>query len=60
MAEWAGIELEVDLYEPRDFSSPGPAGCNMCGEVISESLVQLLAAEGIELPPTVVQRGIDS
>jgi hypothetical protein len=30
-----------------------------CG-IISESLVQHLAAEGINLPPTVVQRGIDS
>jgi flavin-dependent dehydrogenase len=32
----------------------------MCGGIISESLVQLLATEGINLPPTVVQRGIDS
>jgi flavin-dependent dehydrogenase len=32
----------------------------MCGGIISESLVQNLAAEGINLPPTVVQRGIDS
>ncbi|MGW8226610.1 MAG: NAD(P)/FAD-dependent oxidoreductase, partial [Anaerolineales bacterium] len=39
---------------------PGPVGCNMCGGIISESLVQNLAAEGINLPPTVVQRGIDS
>jgi flavin-dependent dehydrogenase len=32
----------------------------MCGGIVSESLVQLLATEGINLPPTVVQRGIDS
>jgi flavin-dependent dehydrogenase len=32
----------------------------MCGGIISESLVQNLAADGINLPPTVVQRGIDS
>ena len=38
----------------------GPSGCNMCGGVISESLVQALSVEGIELPPDVVQRGIDS
>jgi flavin-dependent dehydrogenase len=55
-----GLQLEVDLYEPKEFSRPGPAGCNMCGGIISESLVQNLAAEGIILPPTVVQRGIDS
>ena len=32
----------------------------MCGGIISESLVQMLSSEGIILPPTVVQRGIDS
>jgi flavin-dependent dehydrogenase len=60
MAERVGMDLAVDIYEPRDFSKPGAAGCNMCGGIISESLVQLLAAEGINLPPTVVQRGIES
>ena len=60
MAESVGIELSVDIYEPRLFSHGGPAGCNHCGGIVSESLVQMLAAEGINLPPTVVQRGIDS
>jgi hypothetical protein len=32
----------------------------MCGGIISESLVQCLAAEGIRLPGGVVQRGVDS
>ncbi len=60
MAGRAGLDLQVDIYEPRDFSRPGPVGCNMCAGIVSESLVQMLAAEGINLPPTVVQRGIDS
>ncbi len=60
MAERVGMEISVDIYEPRDFSRSGPAGCNHCGGIISESLVQILAADGINLPPTVVQRGIDS
>jgi flavin-dependent dehydrogenase len=60
MAERIGMELAVDIYEPRDFAKPAPHGCNMCGGIISESLVQLLATEGINLPSTVVQRGIDS
>jgi flavin-dependent dehydrogenase len=60
MAERVGLQLHVDIYEPRDFSKPGPAGCNMCAGVVSESLVQTLAAEGINLPTSVVQRGIDS
>ena len=60
MAQRIDIDLQVDIYEPRDFSRPGPIGCNMCGGIISESLVQMLATEGIILPSTVVQRGIDS
>jgi flavin-dependent dehydrogenase len=59
-AERVGIDLEVDLYEAKDFSRPAPHGCNMCGGIVSESLVQTLATEGVMLPGTVVQRGIDS
>ena len=60
MARNMGLNLELDIFEPRDFSCPAPRGCNMCGGIISESLVQYLATEGINLPPTVVQRGIDA
>jgi len=60
MAIRMGIDIQVDIYEPRDFNQSGPSGCNMCGGIISESLVQILATEGINLPTTVVQRGIDS
>ena len=59
-AERMELALSVDIYEPRDFSKPGPAGCNMCGGIVSESLVQALAIEGITLPADIVQRGIDS
>ena len=60
LAERTSLSIEVDIYEPRDYSRPGPTGCNMCGGVISESLVQTLAMEGIHIPSGVVQRGIDS
>ena len=60
IAQRVGLDLVVEIYEARDFSLIGPKGCNMCGGIISESLVQDLAAEGINLPATVVQRGIDS
>ncbi len=63
LREFAGrldVDLHVTIFEPRDFSGVGPAACNMCGGIISESLVQALATEGINLPATVVQRGIDS
>ena len=50
MASRVGLRVQVDIYEPRDFSRQGPPGCNMCAGIISESLVQILAAEGINLP----------
>ncbi len=59
MAERVGLKLTVDVFEPRNFDAPGPPGCNMCAGVLHESLVQSLAAEGINLPTTVVQRGMD-
>ena len=34
------MDIQSNIYNPRDFSAIGPAGCNMCGEIISESLVQ--------------------
>ena len=60
LAETAGLEVELDLYEPHDFLSPAPTACNMCGGIISETLVQNLATDGINLPPTVTQRGIEA
>ncbi len=56
MVKALGLKVELDIYEPRDFSKEGPAGCNMCGGIISESLVQNLAAEGINLPMTVAKQ----
>lgn len=59
-ADRMDLSLDIDIYEPRDFTKPGPGGCNMCGGIVSESLVQALAIEGINLPSDIVQRGIDS
>lgn len=60
LADAIDLEVQVDIFEPRRFTHGGPAGCNHCGGIVSESLVQLLSTEGINLPPTVVQRGIYS
>jgi len=59
LAAAVDLDIAVDIYEPRPFAHSGPAGCNHCGGIVSESLVQLLATEGINLPSTVVQRGIE-
>jgi flavin-dependent dehydrogenase len=60
MAARIGLDVAVDLYESKQFTKPGAVGCNMCGGIVSESLVQNLATEGINLPDGVVQRAIDS
>jgi len=60
MATMISKELSVTIFEPKDFTKDGPAGCNRCGGVISELLVQTLAVEGINLPDSVVRKGINS
>lgn len=54
LARHCRLDLRVDIYEPRAFATTGPKGCNLCGGVVSESLVQWLAVEGISLPPEVI------
>ena len=58
MAKMMGLKLRVTIFEPKDFKKDGPAGCNKCGGIISELLVQMLAVEGITLDDRVVREGI--
>lgn len=60
LANRLGLDIDVDIYEEKSFESFGPVGCNHCGGIISESLVQSLATDGIILTPDVIRRGIDS
>jgi flavin-dependent dehydrogenase len=60
MAKMIDLDLSVTIFDSKDFSKDGPAGCNHCGGIISELLVQTLAIEGISLPDSVVRRGIHS
>ena len=60
MAKMIDKNIEVTIFEPKDFTSKGPVGCNRCGGVISEHLVQTFAVEGINIPTEVVQRSINS
>ena len=55
-----GLDINIDIIEAKDFTCSGPSGCNHCGGIISESLVQMLSTEGIVLPSTVIRRGIES
>lgn len=58
LARKTGQSFDVTLYDPRDFSRPGPTGCNMCAGVITDSLVRPMARLGIVLPEHLIQRRI--
>jgi flavin-dependent dehydrogenase len=60
MAGMIGKKLNVTIFDPKDFTKDGPGGCNRCGGIISELLVQTLAVEGINLSDSVVRKGINS
>ncbi len=60
LAKQIGKNIDLTIYERKSFSSEGPSSCNMCAGVVSESLVQMLAIEGICLKPPIVQRAIDT
>lgn len=52
--------IQVDIFEPKEFSCAGAKGCNHCGGLISESMLQNLSMEGIIIPSEVVMNSIDS
>jgi flavin-dependent dehydrogenase len=60
MAKMIGKQINITIFEPKNFTKDGPMGCNRCGGIISELLVQTLAVEGINLPDSVVRKGINS
>lgn len=55
-----GLDISIDIFEAKDFNCAGPQGCNHCGGIISESLVQMMSAEGMVIPAEVIRRGIES
>ena len=60
-AQKQGIKnIEIDIYDKKDFSVCGPKGCNNCGGIIAESLIQEMALDGIKIPKTVLQEGVDA
>lgn len=59
-AREAGVNLEVTIYEPRDFDQPGPKGCNMCAGIIPGFVLREMESFGLDLPPGLVQSRIDA
>ncbi len=56
----ADLCLDVAIFEARDFSRPGPGGCNKCAGILSSTLMNNLASLGIHLPAEIIQSEIDS
>ncbi len=54
------LNIHLDIFEPKDFTKVGAGGCNHCGGIVSESLVQHLATDGIIIPSKIIQRGINT
>jgi flavin-dependent dehydrogenase len=52
------LDITIDIYEEKNFEKMGAAGCNHCGGIVSESLVQMLATDGIVIPSDIISRGI--
>lgn len=55
-----GLRLEVMIFEPRDFSRPGPGGCNQCAGILSSRLLRGLNSLGISLPEEVIQAEVNA
>ncbi|MHC4182006.1 MAG: NAD(P)/FAD-dependent oxidoreductase [Planctomycetota bacterium] len=59
IAREKGIDVNITIFEGRDFCQKGPRGCNMCAGVISEKLYGELKGHDIFLPDECVQREIE-
>ncbi|HEX6304254.1 MAG TPA: NAD(P)/FAD-dependent oxidoreductase [Anaerolineales bacterium] len=49
------LDLEVLVFEPRNFTQPGPGGCNRCAGILSSRLLRALESLDLALPKEVVQ-----
>ncbi len=57
-ARQAGLNLHVTLFEPRDFTRPGPKGCNMCAGLIPTRVLRELAEIGLVVPERIIRARI--
>ena len=53
-----GLSLEVLVFEPRNFTRPGPIGCNHCAGILSSRLQRGLKSLGLSIPDEVIQAEI--
>ena len=59
-ARLRGLDLEVLIFEPRDFTKPGPSGCNRCAGILSSRLIRGLDQIGLTLPSETIQAELNA
>jgi flavin-dependent dehydrogenase len=55
LAKQQNLQLEVLIFEPRDFTKPGPGGCNRCAGILSSRLLNGLDSLGLTIPNEIIQ-----
>jgi flavin-dependent dehydrogenase len=57
-AKKLGINIQITIFNGKDFSQRGPSGCNMSAAVIAGSLHAKLTRDGIILPESIIRQEI--
>jgi 2-polyprenyl-6-methoxyphenol hydroxylase-like FAD-dependent oxidoreductase len=55
-----GLGLRMTVFDAKDFTKSGPAGCNMCAGVVASSLLRRMKSSGLSVPASVVQSRVNS
>ncbi|MCP4252650.1 MAG: hypothetical protein GY775_04430 [Candidatus Scalindua sp.] len=57
-AKKLGINIQITIFNSKDFSQRGPIGCNMSAAVIAATLHAKLTKDGIILPESIIRQEI--
>ncbi|MCR4343220.1 MAG: hypothetical protein NUV44_00505 [Candidatus Scalindua sp.] len=57
-AKRLGINIQITIFNSKDFSQRGPSGCNMSAAVIAGTLHAKLTRDGIILPESIIRQEI--
>ena len=57
-AKKLGINIQITIFDSKDFSQRGPSGCNMSAAVIASTLHAKLIKDGIVLPKRIIGQEI--
>jgi len=60
LSKEARLDLEVVIFEARNFNQPGPGGCNKCAGILSSSCLENMETLGLRLPVDVIQAELDT